>query len=232
MIASPMAVRESGSESDNARADLRARGGLGFSGIWPTGGEGGWLAGMTELRTLDWPRLLARGGGGVLALVTVAFAGLYLPGLVRLGLVVAGILTVKLMGGLADGPVRGMLRPALGLVVTWLALAWGLGLLQPIVAVALLILVGLEARLWWEYREATAGTAAEEPASPPRALTPDERLDALLAEAPLEGLAFGEIAEAMAPYMVRSTVAAKLKQRAWSLGKGRWRARPAGIDEP
>lgn len=196
------------SQSQPSRADLRAR-----------------------VARLDLPRLLTRGGGGTLALVGVAFAGLYLPGLVRLGLVVAGILAVRVLGEVADGPVRSVLRPALGLVVGWLALAWGLGLLSPVVAVALLVLIGAEVRLWWGYREAVEA-AAEAPAPLPRDPTPDERLDALLADAPLEGLEFAEIVATMKPHMSRATVARRLKERAWRIGDGRWRARPAGVDQP
>jgi hypothetical protein len=177
----------------------------------------------------DFPLLVARWGMGVLALVALAFAGLYLPGPARLALVVAGVLAARLMDRMPDGPRRTALQPAVGLAVAWLALAWGLGLLQPVVAVALLVLVAAEVRLWWQYREAVAEADIEEPPSPPRALTPDERLAALLAEAPLEGLLFAEIVEAMSPYMARSTVALRLKERGWNIGKGRWRARPGGL---
>lgn len=197
------------SQSQPSRADLRAR-----------------------VARLDLPRLLTRGGGGTLALVGLAFAGLYLPGLVRLGLVVIGILAVKATERLPDGPVRAALRPAAGLVVGWLALAWGLGLLSPVVAVALLVLVGAEARLWWGYRQSIAEAAVEDSSSPPRDLTPDERLDALLEDAPLEGLAFAEIVAAMQPHMSRATVGRRLKQRGWRIPGGRWRARPDGVEGP
>ena len=182
--------------------------------------------------SLSWPRLVTRGGGGTLALVAVAFAGLYLPGPVRLGLVVVGILAVKAMERVPAGPGTAALRPAVGLVVGWLALAWGLGLLSPVVAVALLALVAAEGRLWWGYWTAVAEAVTVEPSAPPRDLTPDERLDALLDEAPLEGLPLGEIVLAMQPYMSRATVGRRLKQRGWRIPGGRWRARPDGVDGP
>lgn len=71
------------------------------------------------------------------------------------------------------------------------------------------------------------------PPSPARVKREDaeRRLDALLAEAPLEGGPFAEIVTTMAPYMSRSSVARKLQERAWKIAPGRWRARPAGLED-
>ena len=174
---------------------------------------------------LDWPRLVARGGGGTLGLIAVAFVGLYLPGPVRFGLLAVGFLASRLLQ-------EGTPRLAAQLPIVWLALAWGLGLLQPLVGIALLVVISAEAGLWWRWQETLAAVEPEEAEEATRPLTPDERLNALLADAPVEGLPFAEIVALMAPHMSRSTVHERLRQRGWKISPGRWRARPAGVHEP
>lgn len=167
----------------------------------------------------------------MLALAAAAFAGFYLPGLVRLGLVVVGLLGVRQLGRLPEGPRREALQLAAALVLGWLTLAWGLGLLSPLVATGFAALGVALGVIWWRYRGAIPAEAiTEESPPPPRPLTPDEQLDEILECAPLEGMAFAEIVNAMAPAMSRSTVAAKLRARAWKLGGGRWRAKPRGVE--
>jgi hypothetical protein len=173
----------------------------------------------------------------LLALVGVAVAGFLLPGLARLGVIVlAGVGLRVLWRTLPDGPERAVLLPALAAVWAWLLLAWGLGLFSPAVLVGLVVVAGVGGTLWWAYglgiKVADAVDAEPQAVAVPPPLpepTPDERLDALLEDAPLEGIEFGEIAATMEPWMKRTTVYLRLKDRAWSLGDGRWRAKPGSL---
>ncbi len=187
----------------------------------------------------------------LLALVGVAVAGFALPGPARLGvLVLAGVgvrlawrsVTFRILWWRGQtptmplGPERSVLVPGLAAVEVWLLLAWGLGLLEPAVLVGLVLLAAVLAGLWWAcghlVEEAEAEAAEPPPVAmppPPPEPTPDERLDALLEDAPIEGIEFAAIWPAMAPHMGRSTVAIRLKERGWSLGNGRWRAKPGGV---
>ena len=181
---------------------------------------------------MDFASTLRWGGGLLALLLAVAVAGFSLPGLARLGVLVVLVIAAKQLDRLEDGPERSVLRPAAGLAVAWLALAWGLGLLEPFVALALVALLAACAALWWHYG---ALIAAEEPQDLPRALTPDERLDQLLEEAPFDGLPTEDIVAAMDGQMSRSTVQARLRERladgrAWKIRHGRWRARPGGVE--
>lgn len=184
-------------------------------------------------RTLDFPSTLLRGGGGLAVLLGAAVAGFYLPALARIAALVAAGAAVKLVTDrMEDGPERAVLRPAAALTVAWLGLAWGLGLLEPFVALAFAGLAGVLGFLWWRYGAliAEAEAADDAPPVPPRELTPDERLDQLLEDAPLEGLAFEDIVAALEGHMSRTTVAERLRQRGWRIRRGRWRARPAGVE--
>lgn len=162
-------------------------------------------------------------------LLGVAIAGFYLPGLGRIAVLVVAGIAARQLSRLEDGPERALLQPAAGATVAWLALAWGLGLLEPFVALAFAVLVALYGGLWWRYGALIAVAEAEAPPPPPRPPTPDERLDQLLADAPLDGFPFEDIVAAMAPHMSRATVAARLKERGWRIRRGFWRARPAGV---
>jgi hypothetical protein len=186
---------------------------------------------------MDFPRSLAWGGGGLLVLVAVALLGaIYLPGWARLILVAAAALGVRVLWRWApEGPERDTLLPVTVGVVVWFGLVWGFGLLSPAPTVGLVALAVLSAGMWWHYGELID---AEQPvpeeieeAPPEREPTPDERFAELLAEAPMEGLEFAVIVTAMAPYWSRSTTAARLNERAWKIGHGRWRGKPRGAPQ-
>lgn len=186
---------------------------------------------------LGFARSLAWGGGGLLALVGVAVAGFALPGLARLGLLVVAVAAlVWLSRRVPPGAEQAALLPVAWAVVGWLVLAWGLGLLSPIVLGGLVVVAGAGGGLWWAYgnlvkaEERALGVAVADEVvdEAPLGPTPDEILAALLDDAPLEGLEFGRICEEMAPHWSRETVRTRLAERAWKVAHGRWRAKPRG----
>jgi len=150
----------------------------------------------------------------VLAVVGVAFAGWYLPGLVRALLLVGAGVGLGRLWRYLNGPVGAAARPFAAGVVGWLLVAWWKGLFDPASGIGLLALIALGVQRWVAYRlreEVTAVVEAEaSPPTPPPApaveSTAVERLADLLWEAPLSGHPFKHYVVEMEEFMSENTV--------------------------
>jgi hypothetical protein len=184
--------------------------------------------------------MLSRGGGVIAGLVVVAVGGWYLPGVVRLIVLVLGALAVTRYWSL-EGDLGFALRPFAVGVVIWLAMAWGWGLLNPWLGLVLLGLMLLGTWRWIVYyalkipdEETPQPEQAPRRPPPPEMVTPIalEKLDEMLRDAPPEGWPRSRYVDEMAGLMSPRTVAKYLALRGIQPRHGHYRAGPTLLIEP